>query len=204
MDSRPPLVRRAILLSVLSVVLSGVTGVTGVVLALSSGSLSLLGFGFDAAIDSAASVALIWRFAVEVRQPHRAARVETLAEALVGATLVVLSIYLVVGSVRSLLGHVQLESSPDNVVLLVFSVIVLPMLARAKRIVANQLTSGALRADSLLTAVAALLAAISLVGIVLSDRLGLWWADFAASLVIAVVVFREGLTSLVSARSGSH
>jgi len=71
---RDGLLRRGLLLSILSIVISAVVGGTGVIVALTSGSLSLLGFGFDAAIDSAASVALVWRFMIEGRAPHRMGR----------------------------------------------------------------------------------------------------------------------------------
>ena len=56
--------------------------------------------------------------------------------------------------------------------------------------------SGALRADSILTAVAALLALISLASLAASDALGLWWADAVAALVVGVIVVREGWSSL--------
>ena len=53
-----------------------------------------------------------------------------------------------------------------------------------------------MRADSILTAVAALLALISLVSLAASDALGLWWADAVAALVVSVFVVREGWSSL--------
>ena len=46
---RPALLQRALLLSVLSIVVNGILGVTAVVVGASSQSLSLLGFGLDAA-----------------------------------------------------------------------------------------------------------------------------------------------------------
>jgi len=90
---RDQLLRRAIRLSVLSIVISALAGGTAVIVGLSTGTLSLLGFGFDAAIDSIASVALVWRFSIEAREPHRAERVEKVAEAMVGAALIVLGPY---------------------------------------------------------------------------------------------------------------
>src|SRR5262245_1829830 len=77
---RAKMLRRATWLSVASIVLSGMTGLAGVSIALTTGALSLLGFGFDAAIDSIASGALVWRFRLEGRDPERADRAEHLAE----------------------------------------------------------------------------------------------------------------------------
>ena len=168
---------------------------------MASGSLSLLGFGVDAVIDSIASVALIWRFVIESRQPARAARVERTAERLVGLTLIVLAVYLGVGSVGSLAAHAHPQPSSASMALLLASVVVLPPLAIAKYRVAAQLGSGALRLDSILTAVAAVLAAISLASLAASNVLGLWWADAVAALIVGAILLREGWQSLRVARS---
>jgi divalent metal cation (Fe/Co/Zn/Cd) transporter len=193
-------IRRALWLSAISVAWNGAAGSIAVYAALATGSLSLLGFGADAVIDSAASVALIWRFSVESRQPERAAHVEHVAERVVGAALVALAVYLVVGSVRALAAQSHPEASAVSVVLLGASVLALPPLALAKNRTARKLGSGALRADSLLTGVAALLALISLVSLAASSALGLWWADSIAGLVVAAIILREGWSSFVISR----
>jgi divalent metal cation (Fe/Co/Zn/Cd) transporter len=188
-------------LSLISVVGSGVVGVTAVVVAFTPSSLSLLGFGADAMIDALASVALIWRFTVEVRQPHRAERVELVAERVVGAVLLTLAAYLVVGAARSLAVGSHGDPSPVAIVLLVASATMLPLLGLAKRRTAARLASGALRADSLLTFVAAALAVVGLASAVLGGLVGGWWADPVGALVIAVVLAREAWASL-RARGG--
>ena len=141
MTKREDLLRRALLLSVLSIVINGIAGGTAVVVGLTSGSLSLLGFGFDAAIDSAASVALVWRFSIEARQPHRAERVETIAEAIVGTVLLVLAAYLGFSAMRALVEQAHPEPTVVGTALLLISVVVLPPLALAK-----YRTAGAFRA----------------------------------------------------------
>ena len=80
--------------------------------------------------------------------------------------------------------------------LLLASALVLPPLAIAKYRVAARLDSGALRADSILTAVAAILAVISLASLAAAEALGLWWADAIAALIVGVIVLREGWSSL--------
>jgi divalent metal cation (Fe/Co/Zn/Cd) transporter len=198
---RDELLRRALLLSVLSIILAGIAGGTAVVVGLGSGSLSLLGFGFDAAIDSAASVALVWRFRIEAREPHRAARVETVAEAIVGVVLLVLAAYLGFSAVRALLENAHPEGTFVGSALLVFSVIAMPPLALAKYRIARQLDSGALRADSILTGIAALLAVISLVGLGLTEAFGLTWADAVGALVVVLILAREGWSSIRATRT---
>src|SRR5438128_1681770 len=203
MPSREADLRRAIVLSLVSVVWNGLTGGSAVIVALSTGSLALLGFGFDAAIDSIASVALIWRFAAERDQPHRAERVERVAAAVVGAVLVVLGLYLSFEAFRALASQSPHETSASAVVLLLVSVVVLPPLGIAKRRVADRLGSRALRSDSVLTLVAAALAVVGLLSAALTATLGLWWADAAGGLLLAVVLVREGAVRRRRGRPGS-
>ena len=196
MTERAADLRLALRLSALSIVWSGVAGSIAIYAALATGSLSLLGFGADAVIDSVASVVLVWRFLVESRQPERADRVERAAERVVGLALIALAVYLAAGAVRALATQSHPETSTASLVLLLASAVVLPPLALGKYRVAARLASGALRADSILTAVAALLAVISLASLAGSQAFGLWWADAIAALVVAVIVIREGLSSV--------
>ena len=200
MNARARDLRAALVLSGLSIAWSGLAGSLAVYGALVGGSLTMLGFGVDAVIDAVASCVLVWRFLAEGREPERAARVEHVAERVVGFVLITLAVYLVAGSLRSLALQAHPETSFESLVLLIASTVALPPLAIAKYRVAARLGSGALRLDSILTAVAASLAAISLVSLAASDALGLWWADAVAALVVAAIVVREGWGSLRAAR----
>ena len=193
---RPRLLQRALALSVLSIVLNGLLGGTAVIVGVGSHSLSLLGFGLDAAIDSMASVVLVWRFRTEVREPHRAERIERLAETAVGGVLLVLAGYLAISAVNALIADAHPESSLYRTALLIVAVIVLPPLAAAKYRVARALASGALRADSILTAIAALLGVIGLASLVVDQVLHIAWADAAGALVISAIIAREGWSSV--------
>ena len=198
---RHNLLRRALALSVLSIVLSAVLGGIAVVVGLATGSVSLLGFGLDAAIDSIASVVLVWRFRTEVREPHRAERIEALAERAVGGVLLGVAAYLALTAINALVNGAYPEASPVRTGLLLIALGALPPLAYAKNRTAGDLGSGALRADSILTAIAALLALIGLVSIVLDQVAGVVWADAVGALVIALIVAREGWSSVQAAKT---
>jgi divalent metal cation (Fe/Co/Zn/Cd) transporter len=193
---RHGLLHRALRLSLLSIAFGAVLGVTAVVVGSATDSLSLLGFGIDAAIDSVASVVLVWRFRAEVRQPHRAERIESLAERVIGGVLFVVAVYLTISAINALATGARPEASAIRTVLLVVSVVVLPPLALAKSRTASALSSGALRADSILTGIAALLAAIGLASLALDQLFGVFWADAVGALVIAVIIAREGWSSV--------
>jgi len=185
-------VRLARRLSVISVIEGAAVAVLGLTLGVQSGSLSLVGFGLDSAIDSFASIILVWRFSIETDSAHRGARAEQLAERLIGIVLAVSATGLIVGAAHSLLTHGEAESNLAEVVLLAASILFLPPLAIAKRRVADRLDSNALRKDALLTTAGAVLAAIALAAGQFAPSLGLWWADAVASIVIAVFLAREG------------
>src|SRR5262245_58956307 len=128
---RVQLLRRALVLSLISVALSGVLGLIAVVVGLVSNSLSLLGFGFDAAIDGAASIALAWRFWTEARHPHKGEGVERAAEIVVGAVLLVLGVYLGANAILALVNNTHPEVTTVGVAISMISVVVLPPLALA-------------------------------------------------------------------------
>jgi len=187
---------RALALSGLSVVLSGLAGGLAVGVGLASSRLSLLGFGFDAAIDAVASVVLVWRFRIEARHPARAERAERIAELLIAAILIVLAAYLGVSAIQVLASGAHPEPTLIGLGISVVSVVVLPPLALAKQRTARLLESRALRADSILTAVAAALAGVSLAGYALTEWLGIAWADAVGGLIVAAVLVREGTSTL--------
>ena len=194
--SREQLVERARLLSIVSIALSGALGVVAVAVGLASNRLSLLGFGFDAAIDSVASIVLVWRFQIERDHPARAERAERAAEHVVGAVLVLLAIYLAINAARALATGEHPESTSTGLLIAIASIVALPALAIAKYRVAISLDSRALRADSILTGVAALLALVAVLGFLLTEAFRLEWADSASALVVAAVLAREGVAAL--------
>jgi len=195
-QGRHALVHRAFLLSLISIALSGLLGGIAVVVGLATNSLSLLGFGFDAAIDAIASILLAWRFSSEKRAPERTERVERIAEIGVGGVLLFLAAYLGVNAVIALATGAQPEVTPVGIGISIVSLVVLPPLAIAKYRTARSLGSGALRADSVLTGVAATLALISLLSLVLTQVFDLHAADAMGALVVAVVLLREGYYSV--------
>jgi divalent metal cation (Fe/Co/Zn/Cd) transporter len=193
--NRNALVERARLLSIISVLLGGALGGLAVVVGLATSRLSLLGFGFDAAIDSLASIVLVWRFQIERDHPARAERAERLAERAIGVVLVAIAADLTVNAVIALAAGTRPEATTTGLAISITSIAVLPLLAVLKYRVAAALESRALRADSILTGVAALLAVFTTVGYILTEVFALAWADSVAALVVAAVLVREGVSA---------
>jgi divalent metal cation (Fe/Co/Zn/Cd) transporter len=197
---RPAMLRRALRLSAISVALSFLTGGIAVAVALTTGALSLLGFGVNSVIDASASVALLVRFRIERTDPERAARAERLAERAVGVALLALAAYLVYGAAGALLSGTSPEVTPAGVLIPIVAIVLLPALAVAKYRTARHLHSAALRADSFLTGVGAALGAVSLISLLLGEVLDVHWADALGALLMAPVIAREGMVSIGLAR----
>jgi divalent metal cation (Fe/Co/Zn/Cd) transporter len=191
----------ALRLSLFTVVWNLVFGGIAIAVAIGAASLSLMGFGLDAILDAAASVVLAWRFSVEGRDEARAQRIETVALRVVGVALICAGVYVSLRSIQVLAEHTGPEASGFGLALSAASAVVLPFLALGKLRVAQRLNSTALRADSILTGAAGLLALFSLIAIAL-DEIGLWWADPVAALLIAVILFIEGSRSILRPPEG--
>jgi divalent metal cation (Fe/Co/Zn/Cd) transporter len=171
-----------------------VEAVVAVSAALAAGSLSLLAFGLDSCIEVSGALVLTWRLARErrdgCRQPddRRATRV-------LAVSFFALAGYVGVESVLSLVQREEPSVSAVGIVLTSLSLLVMPLLARAKRRLAPVLGSRAQEREAQQTQLCAVLSAVVLVGLGLNAALGWWWADPAAALVVAVLAAVEGVRS---------
>ena len=170
-------------------------GAIAIVAGLIAGSVSLVGFGIDSAIEVTSGATLLWRMNVDADPKHRE-RIEALALRIVGVCFLALAAYVGSEALLDLLHRQHPERSLVGIVLAIASLLVMPLLARAKRHVGSQLGSGAMVADAQQTQFCAYLSAILLGGLVLNALFGLWWADPAAALVMVPIIAREGVESL--------
>ena len=72
----------------------------------------------------------------------------------------------------------------------------MPVLSRAKKQVGTELESRAMKADAKQTDFCFYLSAILLVGLVLNETLGWWWADPISALIMVPIILREGWQSI--------
>jgi divalent metal cation (Fe/Co/Zn/Cd) transporter len=84
----------------------------------------------------------------------------------------------------------------------VFSIVFMPLLAHAKRRVAADLDSAAVKADSKQTELCAWLSVILLAGVGLNRGFGWWWADPVAGLAMVPIVLAEGRRALQGKQCG--
>lgn len=187
-------VRRGRRLEYLTVGWNSLEGVIAVGAGLVAGSIALVGFGFDSAIEVASGVALLWRLHMDA--PERRERAEQVALKVVGVSFLALAAYVAFDALRSLVTREPPEASYVGIVLAALSLVVMPVLARAKRRVAAKINSRALEADSRQTDICAYLSAILLGGLILNALFGWWWADPAAALLMTPIIGKEGVEAL--------
>jgi divalent metal cation (Fe/Co/Zn/Cd) transporter len=173
---RTNIVSRGIRLEYITVGWNVVEGAVAVLAGLLAGSVALVGFGVDSAIESSSGAVLLWRLRAE-QTGKNIERAEQTALKLVGASLLLLAAYVTFNAIKTLVTREQPQRSILGIVLSVLSLIVMPLLARAKRRTAAELNSAALHADSRQTSICAYLSAILLGGLLLNAALGWWWAD---------------------------
>jgi divalent metal cation (Fe/Co/Zn/Cd) transporter len=170
-------------------------GLVAVIAGLMAGSISLVGFGLDSFIEVTSGAALLWRMSVDA-DVHRRERNERLALRIVGACFVALAAYVGYESLADLLQSNQPKSSLSGIILAAVSLVVMPLLSRAKRRVSRELGSAAMRADARQTEFCTWLSAILLGGLLLNTLFGLWWADPVAGLVMTPIIAKEGYDGL--------
>jgi len=184
------LAARVRLLSWLSLAAMSVEGVVALVAGVMAGSIALVGFGLDSAIEGFASVIIIWRFTgsrvLSQTAEHR-------AQTLVAIQFFLLAPYVGFESVRALAGAQHPGVSAAGMLLAVFSLITMPLLGIAKQRIAEQIGSAATKGEGRQNVLCAYLAGALLVGLAGNAIAGAWWLDPAVGLLIAGVAVKEGL-----------
>ena len=156
---------------------------------LAAASIALVGFGLDSVIELLSAVVVIWQLRGEIAGQDR----QTRAVRLIGVTFFALAAYLTAQSIRDLAAAARPGQSTPGLAVTAAALVVMPVLAIAKRRTGRQLGNRTLIADSAETAFCAFASAAALLGAGLNAWIGWWWADPAAALVIAALAVKEGL-----------
>ena len=190
-DARRAQIRRGKLLEYFTVGYNSLEGVIAIAAGLFAGSIALVGFGFDSAIEVISGAALLWRLYGDADESRRE-RIEERALRIVGVSFFILAAYVTYDAVTSLVRREAPDESIVGIVLAAVSVVVMPLLVRAKRQVARSIGSATLAADAAQTQICTYLSAILLAGLALNAAVGWWWADPIAALVMVPIIVKEG------------
>ena len=185
-------VKRGRLLEYLTIGWNLLEAVIAVGAGIVAGSVSLIGFGVDSLIECTSGFALLWR----LKEGELGEQREKFALKLVGISFLLLGAYIAFDAAKSLIFRELPEVSLVGIGIAVLSLIVMPLLAKAKRRVAANLNSRAMKADSRQTDICAYLSAILLVGLGLNALFGWWWADSVAAFIMLPIIVKEGIEAL--------
>jgi divalent metal cation (Fe/Co/Zn/Cd) transporter len=160
-----------------------------------AGSISLVGFGIDSFIEVTSGAALLWRMAVDADAENREKN-ERLSLRIVGVCFISLAVYISYESAFDLIRNHVPEHSIPGIILACISLIVMPLLSRAKKKVGAALRSPAMHADAKQTDFCVYLSLILLAGLLLNAAFGWWWADPTAALIMVPLIAKEGIEGI--------
>jgi divalent metal cation (Fe/Co/Zn/Cd) transporter len=183
------LARRAKLLSWASLAYMAVEGIVAVAAGIVAGSIALIGFGLDSAIEGFASIVIVWRFTGWRTLSHHA---EERAQRLVAIQFFILAPYVAFESVRALVNGSHPDVSAVGIALAASSLVVMPWLGRAKQRIGSRIGSSATASEGKQNLLCAYLAAALLVGLLGNALVGAWWLDPIVGLLIAGLAVYEG------------
>jgi cation diffusion facilitator family transporter len=201
-ERRIALHRRALWLEYSTVGWNVVEAVVAIGAGAIAGSVALIGFGADSAIEVISAVGLLWR--LRKAGPHAAVNEESAAEKralyVVAVTFFVLAGYITWEAVRSLIIREPPLTSPVGIILAVLSLLVMTGLASVKQRTGREMGSRALVADSKETWVCSYLSLTLLLGVGAYAVFGWWWADPVGALAMLPVILWQGWETLAEAR----
>jgi divalent metal cation (Fe/Co/Zn/Cd) transporter len=194
-SDRTEVVRRGRTLSRITLGYNTLEGLASLIAGAMAGSVSLVGFGVDSLIEVTSSAASLWRLRLDHDASSRE-RSERITIRIIGWCFLALAAYIAWEAGHALWTQTPPERTIPGIVIAGLSVIVMPLLSRAKGRVAIELGSRALSADAKQTDLCAYLSAILLAGLVLNAVFGWWWADPVAALLMVPIIAREGIEGL--------
>lgn len=170
-------------------------GVVAVTSGVRAGSVALVAFGLDSAIEVIAAAVLIWRIGLPEHDGRAEGR-ERIAHRVVGSTFIALAIYIVAEGLYVLVSGREPDASRAGLALALAATLVMPGLGLAKRWNATRLGSRALVAEANETLVCSYLSLTLVLGLSANALFGWWWADIAAALAMVPWIAKEGLEGL--------
>ncbi len=199
MESHMISIRNGIRIEWIAAVWMIVEAVIAVLAGVMAHSVALIAFGADSIIELVAGGALLWRLYVEANHANieRVETAEKTASWIVGIGLLLLALYIVVASIRSLLFREGPETAPLGIGITAASSILMPILAANKRSIGRRIGSRALESDGSCSMVCAYMSWIVLGGVLLTAFLGWWWIDVIAALGLVYFVVHEEILSIV-------
>ena len=178
--------RRARQLAWATIVWNVIEAVVAITAGSAASSIALIGFGLDSTVEVLSAMVIIWQLhGLDEKRERTALK-------LIALSFYILAGYVAIQALLDLTGGTEPAASPVGIGLAIASLIVMPILAGAKRRTGRRLGSATVVADSNQTKLCVYLSAILLGGLIFNALIGWWWADPVAALAIAALATNEG------------
>src|SRR5438105_6752989 len=150
MFADPTKIRAALRLEIVTIVWMVIEAAVAVGAGIAASSLLLVAFGIDSAIELASAIIVFRRFRIEFTEKFESAlddadEIERKAARVAGYLLFLLSAYVLVQAIFSLVTRHAAETSPIGIAVAIIAALGMPLLARAKLRVASRIKSRSLR-----------------------------------------------------------
>ncbi len=194
---RQTIAGRGIRLSYFTIAWNSLEALVAILAGSTAGSISLLGFGIDSLVEVTSGATLLWRMTVDADEKSRE-RNEKLSLRIVGICFAALAAWIAYEALSDLIVRNAPRRSMPGIILACASVVIMPILSRAKKKVGRDLKSAAMDADATQTDFCAYLSAILLGGLLLNAVFGWWWADPTAALIMVPIIAKEGFAGITA------
>ena len=165
--------RKALQLEYLTVGYNIFEAIASLIAGKMANSIALIAFGLDSIVESLSALVLIWRLKKHGSLPEKEEeRIENRASKMVGATFFILGFYVCIESILTIIHMEKPASSLPGIVIALLSLIIMPLLARAKYKLGMSMKLESLVADSKETLVCSFLSASLLLGLLMNRLFG--------------------------------
>jgi len=175
---------------------------------LAARSLLLFAFGADSVIELISACVLFNQLLHELRAaPELAASVQARkrrASRIAGYLLYLLSLYVVTDAVYGLIQGRHASTSWIGMGVAGIAAVGMPLLARAKLRVADQISNAALRADAMEAICCGYLSWALLIGLGANALFHWWWLDAAAAIAIVPLLLKGAREAIAGECCGGH
>jgi len=202
----PTLLQQARFAQWTTVLLMVVEGAVAIGAGIAAHSVALTAFGVDSGIELFSSIVVLRRLLQRSESDERGSMTggERSATKLVGFALYGLIAYIALSAGVALVFRLEPAPSPLGIGLTIASLVIMAVLWRWRLALAVRLGSPAIRGDAACSMVCLYMAGVALVGLLLNQLFGLWWADPLAALALIWWIRGEAREAVEASRAQSN
>jgi cation diffusion facilitator family transporter len=195
--------KQARTLQIWNVIYDAIEVVVSLIAGFTANSSALIGWGLDSTIEVVSAGTLGWRLHGEIKgiDEEKVKRRQKVTLNVIAISFTLICVFISYDSITKLINPETANWSTMGLIILLVSLVVNPILIYFKRKYGKKLDSPALLADAKDTFICLYQTVVVLIGLLLVNWLGWWWADPVAALLIVPYAAKEGWEAYNKARN---